>query len=84
LVVWGYSVGTALAVEFAKDKDFDALILFSPLASRYDMSQKVFGFPVQKLFFLPNTYVSKKTIQSISEPTLIIHGNDDTVVPFWQ
>jgi len=84
MVVWGYSVGTALAVEFAKDKDFDALILFSPLASRYDMSQKVFGFPVQKLFFLPNSYVSKETIQSISEATLIIHGNDDTVVPFWQ
>jgi len=84
MIIWGYSVGTAVAVEFAKDKDFSDLILFAPLASRYDMGQKMLGFPLQKLFFLPNSFVSKDTIQNISEPTLIIHGNNDTVVPFWQ
>ena len=84
LIVWGYSVGTALAVEFAKDKDFDALILMSPFASRYDMSAKIFNFPIQKLFFLPNSYVSEMTIQQIKEPTFIIHGNNDIVVPFEQ
>lgn len=84
LVVWGYSIGTALAIEFAKDKEFDVLLLMSPFASRYDMSAKAFNFPVQKLFFLPNTYISEETIKLITEPTFIIHGNNDIVVPFEQ
>jgi len=84
LIIWGYSVGTALAIDFAQNRDFDSLVLFSPLASRYEMSEKVFGFPIQKLFFLPNSYVSSETIKNISEPTLIIHGNGDSVVPVEQ
>lgn len=84
LIIWWYSVGTALAVDFAKDKDFDSLVLFAPLASRYDMSEKTFWFPLQKLFFLENSYVSKEVIKTITEPTLIIHGNADKVVPFEQ
>jgi len=84
LIVWWYSVWTALAIDFAKDKDFDSLILFSPLASRYDMSSKMFGFPLQKLFFLGNSLVSKESIKLIDEPTLIVHGNRDIVVPFAQ
>lgn len=84
LIVWWYSIGTAVAIDFAKDKNFDALVLFSPLASRYDMSAKAFWFPLQKLFFLENSYISSESIKDISEPTLIVHGNKDIVVPFTQ
>jgi len=84
MIVWWYSIGTAVALEFAKDKDFDSLVLFSPLASRYDMSQKAFWFPLQKLFFLSNSYISKESIKTIDEPTLIVHGNKDIVVPIEQ
>lgn len=84
VIVWGYSVGTATAIDFAQDKDFDKLVLFAPLASRYDMSAKAFGFPLQKIFLLPNSFISKETIKKISEPTLVVHGNTDIVVPFEQ
>ena len=84
LIIWWYSVWTALAVDFAQDREFDSLVLFSPLASRYDMSEKVFWFPLQKLFFLKNSYISKDIIKNINEPTLIVHGNIDKVVPFEQ
>jgi len=84
LIVWWYSVGTAVAIDFAKQRDFDSLVLFAPLSSRYDMSEKAFWFPLQKLFFLPNSYISKESIRSINEPTLIVHGNRDIVVPFEQ
>jgi len=33
---------------------------------------------------LENSYISKDRIQDITEPTLIIHGNNDKVVPFEQ
>jgi len=84
VIIWGYSVGTALAVDFAQNRDFDSLVLFAPFASLYDMSEKVFWFPLQKLFFLENSYISKEVIKTIDEPTLIIHGNSDTVVPVEQ
>jgi LAS superfamily LD-carboxypeptidase LdcB len=84
VIIWGYSIGTALAVDFAKDREFDSLILFSPLASRYDMWSKLLWFPLQKLFFLKNSYISKEIIKDIQEPTLIIHWNIDKVVPFEQ
>ncbi len=84
LIIWGYSIGTAVAIDLAKDIEFDKLVLFAPLASRYDMSQKIFGFPIQKLFFRKNSYISKETIKHIPNPTLIVHGNKDIVVPFQQ
>ncbi len=84
LIIWGYSIGTAVAIDFAKDVEFDKLVLFSPIASRYDMSEKFFWFPLQKLFFRKNSYVSKEVIKNISNPTLIIHGNKDIIVPFSQ
>lgn len=84
VIIWGYSIGTAVAIDFAKEVDFDKLILFSPLASRYDMSEKFFGFPIQRFFFRENSYVSKEVIKHIKNPTLIIHGNRDVVVPFEQ
>jgi|TARA_Y100001960_G_C14501621_1_gene741910 pimeloyl-ACP methyl ester carboxylesterase len=42
LILWGYSVGTAVVSDFASKNNFEKLILVSPLASRYDMSEKLF------------------------------------------
>jgi predicted esterase len=84
LIVWGYSIGTAVAIDFAKDIVFDKLVLFAPLASRYDMSAKFFGFPIQKMVLRENSFISKQTIKHIPNPTLIVHGNKDVVVPFAQ
>lgn len=84
VIVWGYSVGSAIAIDFVWDRQFDSLVLFAPFASLYDMSRKVFGIALQRLFFLPNTFVSVDTISSIRIPTLVIHGNVDIVVPFEQ
>lgn len=84
VILWWYSVGTALAVDFGRQRDFDALVLFAPFSSRYDMAKETFGFPIQKLFFLEDSYISRESIKLIDEPTLIIHGNKDKVVPFKQ
>lgn len=84
VIIWWYSVWTALAVDFATQRDFDSLILFSPLTSRYDMGAKLLWFPLQKLFFLDNSYITSEVIKTIEEPTLIVHGNRDKVVPFEQ
>ncbi|MDD2907628.1 MAG: alpha/beta fold hydrolase [Candidatus Gracilibacteria bacterium] len=84
LIVWGYSVGTAVATDFASKNDFDKLILISPLSSRYDMSRKMFGFALQKILFLKDSYVTKNLVKSFNKPVLIIHGNQDNIVSFNQ
>ena len=84
IIVWGYSIWTAVAVDFISRNSFDRLVLVSPLASRYDMAKKMLGYPIQKLLFIPNSFVTKETIKNIKNPTLIIHWNNDKIVPFDQ
>lgn len=85
LIIWWYSVWTAVAADFASKNDFDKLILFSPFSSRYDMWWKYFfSFPPQKLFFIPNSYKTSDLVKNFKKPVLIIHWNSDLIVPFSQ
>lgn len=84
LIVWWYSVWTAVATDFASKNDFERLVLVSPLSSRYDMSRKLFWFALQKILFLPDSYVTKDLVKKFNKPVLIIHWNDDFIVPFEQ
>lgn len=84
VIVWWLSIWTAAAADFAGRNEFDKLIFISPMASRYDMAKEMFGFPIQKLFFRQNTFTTIDTVQYFSQPSLIIHGNADQVIPFKQ
>jgi len=85
LIIWWYSVGTAVAVDFASKNDFSKIVLVSPFASRYDMWKRwFFNIPPQKLFFMENSYITSEVVKNFSKPALIIHGNNDFIVPFSQ
>jgi len=84
LIVWWYSVWTAVATDFASKNDFEKLILVSPLSSRYDMSRKLFWFALQKILFLKDSYVTKNLVKKFDKPVLIIHWNIDNIVSFEQ
>lgn len=83
-IVWGYSIWTAVGLNWAAWKNIHSIVLVSPLSSRFDMSKVRFWFPLQKLFFLPNSFESSKHIELIQSPLLVFHGNDDMVIPFTQ
>lgn len=84
LIIWWYSIWTVAWVDFASKNYFDKIILFSSLSSRYDMSSYYFWFPIQRLFFIRDSFISKKIIKDIPNDTLIIHWNIDSIVPFNQ
>lgn len=84
LIVWWYSVWTAVATDFASKNDFERLILVSPLSSRYDMSRKLFWFALQKILFSKDSYVTKNLVKKFDKPVLIIHWNEDNIVSFEQ
>lgn len=85
LIVWWYSVWTAVATDFASKNDFDKLVLFAPFSSRYDMWWKYFfSFPPQRLFFMRNSYNTLDLVKNFKRPVLIIHWNNDLIIPFSQ
>jgi len=84
LIIWWYSVWTAIWIDFASKNDFEKIILFSPFSSRYEMSKKFFWFPIQKILFLKNSFQTEKLVQNFNKPVLIFHWNLDKIVPFKQ
>lgn len=85
LIIWWYSVWTAVWVDFASKNDFSKIVLVSPFSSRYDMWRKwFFGIPLQKILFLEDSYKTSELVKSFKKPALIIHGNFDMIVSFWQ
>lgn len=84
LILWWYSVWTAVATDFASKNNFDKLVLISPFSSRYDMSRKMFWFPIQKFLFMADSYITKDLVKNIEKQVLIIHWNNDKIIPFFQ
>lgn len=77
----GYSIGTAAAVDFANKYTIDKLIIMAPLTSRHEMAKYYVWLNVLKISFNKDSFVSKNKISNIKNPTLIIHGKKDAVIP---
>lgn len=84
MILWWYSIWTAVSVDFAKDNNFDKQILFSPLYSRYDMSKSMFWFSIQKYLFLKNSFTTGEYLKHINNDLLVIHWTNDEVISFEQ
>jgi len=81
IILYGESLGTAIAVEIAQNKRYAGLILESPFTSMVNMGKKYYPFfPVSLL--LKDKFESYKKINKISIPVLIIHGKVDKIVPY--
>lgn len=74
-----------MAGEWVKTKEnIQSLVLAAPYTSWYDLARYHYTFALQKLLFLPDSFVSEKNIEQIQIPVLFLHGNQDTLVPIEQ
>ena len=81
IIIYGESLGTAVATEIAQNKNFAGIILESPFTSMIDAGKNKYPYlPVRLL--LKDKYESNKKIKNIKSPILIMHGKVDTLVPF--
>jgi len=81
IILYGESLGTAVAVEIAQNKKYAGIILESPFTSMVNIGKKHYPFfPVS--FLLKDKYESYKKINKISVPVLIMHGKVDKIVPY--
>ena len=77
VVIVGRSVGSGPSVWLASEMNAKALILISPFTSAFNVAFPL-PFPILPRDRFPNL----QRIRTISTPLLIIHGENDEVIPF--
>ena len=81
IVLYGESLGTAVAVDLASKFKFSGIILESPFTSMTKLAKKYYSiFPIR--IILKDKYDTLSKIQKINCPILVLHGQKDTIVPF--
>ena len=81
IVIYGWSLGSAVAVTLASQVDEAAVILEGAPASVLAIGQQQYPyFPIRLL--IRNRFESIKRIDRIGSPVLFLHSPEDTVIPF--
>ena len=81
IILYGESLGTGIATEIAQHKNFAGVILETPFTSMISAAKEFYPYiPVNLL--LKDRYENFKKIKNINSPILIMHGEQDTIVPF--
>jgi hypothetical protein len=80
IVIWGFSLGTGVAVPLATAHPIGGLVLEAPFTSAVDVAAGAYPiFPVRLL--MRDRFHSDRRIGALKAPLLIVHGDNDTVVP---
>ncbi len=84
LVLWGESLGAAVAVQLAVEQPSAAVVLESPFTSNPDMARAAYPFlpPVGRL--IRTRYETLSKVKGLRVPLLVLHGERDEIVPFAQ
>ncbi len=81
IIIYGISLGSAVAIDLAARKRCAGLILSAPFTSARAMARKMFRIPFIEYF--PRTrFDNLGKIGRIQVPVLIFHGTQDDTVPF--
>lgn len=79
VVYLGESLGGAVALELAVAHPPAGLILLSAFTSVRDMARQHYGLIPTAL--VPDAYPSLRLIATLRAPLLVVHGEDDAIVP---
>jgi len=78
VVLFGRSLGAAVAVDLARDKGLAGVILESAFPSIADVVRSVMGAPVA--FLVRGQFDSARKIGKIRSPLLFFHGDQDEII----
>jgi uncharacterized protein len=82
LFYFGESLGGAIALELAIAHPPGGLVLLSAFTSVRDMARKHYGLIPTAL--VPDAYANLRLISKLRAPLLVLHGEDDAIVPVEQ
>ena len=81
IVVFGHSLGGAVAIDLASRHECGGLIVLSSFTSVKDMARRTFHIPLFE--YIPKSqFNSLAKIRQVRAPILIVHGRHDETVPF--
>ncbi len=80
IVILGRSIGTTVAIDLAQNKNIGGVILVTPLTSGKDQAEA--GGLGLLSYLTGNSFDNITKIQNIKAPLLVIHGTNDSVVPY--
>ncbi len=83
LVLFGRSIGSAIAVELAARHQVLAVVLESPFTSIPALAQRLYPYlPASVIaLFMETRYNSLDRIRDVHAPLLVLHGDQDEIVP---
>lgn len=80
IVLWGFSLGSGVAVALAADHPVGGLILEAPYTSIEDVAAAAFPLlPVR--YLVRDPFRSDQRIMRVSAPLLVMHGGQDATIP---
>jgi hypothetical protein len=81
IILFGHSLGGAVAIDLASRRKCGALIAESTFASGREMARRMFRIPLME--YVPKSrFDSLAKIARVRAPVLIVHGTLDPVIPF--
>jgi len=80
IVVWGFSLGTGVAVTLAVEQRIGKLILEAPYTSTVDVAASIFWFMPLRLL-MRDQFRSDERIARVKVPLLIMQGANDPAIP---
>lgn len=78
IVLFGYSLGGAVALELAASEKVKGVVTLGAFSALRDVAPRVVGG------LLKGIYDNAATIKRVEEPILLLHGSADEVVPYAQ
>ncbi len=81
-ILYGYSLGGAIAAQIASKVTFDGLVLQSTFTNLGDMARVL--YPKLPMHLISGQdFNTIETVRALQIPLVIIHGTDDEVIPHW-
>ena len=81
IIIFGRSLGGAVAAQLARNVKPAGLIIESSFTSVRDMASRVLPL-ISKLVYLRFNFNTEATIKTIRLPVLVLHSPDDEIIPF--
>lgn len=80
IVAYGEFLGSGQAVRLAAERSVAAVVLEAPLTSTVDVARRTyFWLPLSLL--ITDKYDNERNIRSVTAPVLVLHGEQDAVIP---
>jgi hypothetical protein len=83
IVVYGESLGTAVATYVASERPAKALVLEAPFTAALDIAAATYPWVPTKLL-MRDPFLSRENILRVEEPLLVVQGTNDAIVPVEQ